>query len=123
MEEPKVEVWIDVPETGTRVEVSNRGHLRVVGKKVGRGRHVVLSHVNEARDLVCDYKTERFGWYVFFDGRSHYLDREELLSLFPSSFLDVDRSHDEAARRKRNETFVDLDAKRKEASDAGRANS
>ena len=67
------ELWIDVPETGARVQASNRGRLRVVGKKTGRGRRVILCHVNEERRLVCDYKTGLLGWYVFFDGKNRIM--------------------------------------------------
>ena len=111
------ELWIDVPETGARVQASNRGRLRVVGKKTGRGRRVILCHVNEERRLVCDYKTGLLGWYVFFDGKNHFFERDALMRRFPPGVADVDRSHDEEARRKRDETFIDLEAKRKEGAD------
>ena len=106
------ECWVDVPRTDARIQVSNRGRLRVLGKKQGRGRHVVRVHVNEERHAVCDYKTGTIGWYVFFDGEKHFFARDELARLFPESVRDVDSSHDDELRRMREETFRDLEAER-----------
>ena len=114
------ECWVDVPGTEARIQVSNRGRLRVLGKKQGRGRHVVRVHVNEERHAVCDYKTGRIGWYVFFDGVKHFFARDELAVLFPEAVRDVDRSHDEELRRMRDETFRDLEAERVEGEGKGK---
>lgn len=106
-----IEVWIDVPETGARVQVSNLGHLRVVGKKRRMGSRVCELHVNEAKGLVCDYKSERLGWYVFFDRVNHFFAREELMRMFPESLADIDRSRDDDARALKEKTWRDLQAK------------
>ena len=118
--ESEFECWIDVPGTEARIQVSNRGRLRVLGKKQGRGRHVVRVHVNEERHAVCDYKTGLIGWYVFFDGGKHFFARDDLVGLFPEAVRDVDLSGDGELRRIRDETFRDLEAERAKADGDGK---
>ena len=105
------EMWVFVPDTGARVMVSNLGHLKVIGKKRRMGSRMCELHVDETKNLVCDYKTGVLGWYVFFDRENHFFGREELLRLFPESLLDVDRSRDEEARALKEKTWRDLQAK------------
>lgn len=104
-DQTEFECWIDVPGTDGRFEASNRGRLRMIGKKVRHCRktHVVLEIA--VRGLVCDYKTGRLGWWVYFDGEKRFFARDELVALFPERFRDVDTSRDEELRRLREETF------------------
>ena len=105
-----VEMWIDVPDTGSRGMVSNLGHLKVMGKRKRTIKRSYVAYVNEMRPLVCDFKTSRLGWWVFFDGERHFFAREDLMLLFPKEVQDVDRSRDEEAVEIRERNFRDLNA-------------
>ena len=110
MKENEFECWIDVPGTDMRFQVSNRGNLRVIAKRQIRGRRCVRVSVCELRRPVCDYKSGKIGWWLFFDGAKHFFTRDELVGNFPEEFRNVDRSKDEEMRKLRDETFRDLDA-------------
>ena len=115
MEGVKFECWVDIPGTDGRFQVSNLGHLRMIAKKTRvMGRVTLVSSVEE-RHLVCDYKTGRLGWWVFLDGSKIFLPRDEMIALFPPGFRDIDRSLDEEATAKRDETYRDPETFRKGA--------
>ena len=121
MANEKFECWVDIPGTDGRYQVSNLGHLRMLAKKTRiMGRITLVSSVEE-KHLVCDYKTGRLGWWVFLDGCKLFLPRDEMIALFPSAYQDVDRSLDEEATAKRNETYRGPDAFRKGAEAKGGA--
>lgn len=107
----ETECWVDVPGTGARVQVSNFAHLRVVGKKRLFGRKILSLHVNELKSLICDYKSGSLGWYVFFDRENHFFSRDELMSLFPASFIEIDHARDQEAIKLKEKTWQDLKAK------------
>lgn len=107
MEQGDFECWIDVPGTKGILQVSNRGRLRRLAKKTRRGRSIVVMFTSEDVRLVCDYKTSRFGWWVYFDGENHFFARDEVVGLFPEGLLNVDRSKDAELKRLRDETFVE----------------
>ena len=109
------ECWVDVPGTDGRFAVSNRGRLKAVGRKRRICRVTVIEVVNELKRLVCDYKTGRFGWWVFFDSGKLFLPRDELIALFPPEYRDIDHSLDAEAAARRDETYRDPDALRKGA--------
>lgn len=111
MKEPLIECWVDVPQTGARVQVSNFAHLRVVGKKRCFVGKVLCLHVNELKNLICDYKSGELGWYVFFDRKNHFFPRDELMSLFPTSLVEIDHSVDQEAIKFKEKTWQDLKAK------------
>ena len=116
MEESRFECWTDVPGTDGRVLVSNRGNLRVMGRKRRFGNKVRMMFLNQRKGIVCDFKTKQFGWWVYYDGENHFFRREDLVSLFPARLRDVDRSRDEEAKALCEREFRDLEAERKAAS-------
>lgn len=113
MENEVFECWVEVPGTDGRFAMSNRGRLKAVGRKRRISRVTVIEVVNEPKRLVCDYKTGRLGWWVFFDGGKLFLPRDELMSLFPPEFRNIDHSLDAEAEARRDETRLDSDALRK----------
>ena len=112
MQEDNFECWVDVPETDSRFQVSNRGHLRMLGRKKHRCNRTTVEMAVEPRQLVCDYKSGRLGWWLFFDNNKHFLARDAVMQLFPERFRDVDTSLDGRARTLRDETYLDQDALR-----------
>lgn len=99
------ECWVDVPETDGRVQVSNRGNLRVMGRKMRIGNKIRMMFLNQMRGVVCDFKTKELGWWIFFDGENHFYRRDDLMELFDEALRDVDRSRDEEAVRLCKEQF------------------
>ena len=97
---------------GRTVHGEPPGRLKAFGKKRRVSRKTFIEVVNEPRRLVCDYKTGRFGWWVFFDNAKLFLPRDELMALFPPEFRDIDHSLDAAAAARRDETYLDPDALR-----------
>ena len=114
MADAPFETWIEVPHTDGRAVMSNRGHLKVLGKKRRIGNHTVVEFVNEPRRVVCDFQTREFGWWLHLDMRRNFFSRDELVGLFPESLRDIDRSGDSEAIRVREEQWRDLAAERKE---------
>ena len=115
MQNENFECWVEVPGTDGRFMVSHRGRLKAFGKKRRVSRKTFIEVVNEPRRLVCDYKTGRLGWWVFFDNARLFLPRDELMALFPPEFRDIDHSLDAEAEARRDETYLDPDALRKGA--------
>ena len=107
MEQGDFECWVDVPETKGILQVSNRGRLRRLARKTKRGRSIVVVFASGDVRLVCDYKTSRFGWWVYYDGEKHFFARDDLEALFPEGVRNVDRSADAELKRLRDETFVE----------------
>lgn len=103
--EEKFECWMFVPGTDGRFAVSSRGRFMRIAKKRRLGRRTLRLAVNEIVPLVADYMSGELGWYGFYDGDNHFFGREELMRLIPVSLQDIDRSCDEAAVTRRNETY------------------
>ena len=115
MDEAKFECWADVPGTDVRFQVSNLGHLRMLARKTMRRGAMTVEQKVEVRPLVCDYKSGRLGWWIWYDGASHFLARDELMALFPETIRSPDLSRDEAARARREETIVSAETLRERA--------
>ena len=115
MDEAKFECWTDVPGTDVRFQVSNLGHLRMLARKTMRRGAMTVEQKVEVRPLVCDYKSGRLGWWIWYDGASHFLARDELMALFPETIRSPDLSRDEAARARREETIVSAETLRERA--------
>jgi len=107
MENENFECWVDVPETDCRFQVSNRGHLRMLGRKQRRRSRTVVEMTVEPKQLVCDYKSGRLGWWIFIDNNKHFIARDAVMRLFPEGFIDLDVSLDAKAKALRDETYVD----------------
>ena len=114
MADAKFECWVDVPGTDGRFQVSNLGHLRMVGRKKRYLKWIVVEMSLKPKPLVCDYATGQLGWWLWFDMANHFMPREGLMRLFPEAILDVDRSADEEARTRKDATFdKDINDRRK----------
>ena len=113
MEGDRFECWVDIPGTDGRFQVSNLGHLRMIAKKTRIMGRIAVVLTIEPKPLVCDYKTGRLGWWIFYDGSKLFLPRDELMALFPPEYRQVDSSLDEAATAKRNETYCPPESFRK----------
>ncbi len=103
--EQMTEVWIDVPETDSRFQISNKGHLRRIAKKKRlRKKTVVISEIAPVK-MVADYKTGTFGWYVYFDNVKHFLERDKLMRLFVSIPVFLDPMEEKKAIEAREQGF------------------
>ena len=100
-----IEVWIDVPETTGRYQISNQGRLKQVAVRQRRGSQEMLVCTNALKEAVADYKTGRIGWYVYFDGEKRFLDRDLLLELFQGVPVAIDAEADALAIRRMNELY------------------
>jgi len=100
-----IEVWIDVPETTGRYQISNHGRLKQVAVRQRRGSQEMLVCTNAVKEAVADYKTGRIGWYVYFDGEKRFLDRDRLLELFQGVPVSIDAEADALAIRRMNELY------------------
>jgi len=100
-----IEVWIDVPETTGRYQISNQGRLKQVAVRQRRGSQEMLVCTNALKEAVADYKTGRIGWYVYFDGEKRFLDRDRLLELFQGIPVSIDAEADALAIRRMNEFY------------------
>lgn len=101
------EVWIEVPGTAGRYEVSNKGHLKQVAKRQRRGRQTVTVFTNKIIPIVSDYVSGRLGWYVNYDNEKHFFDCQSLLTLFEGIPAGINNDEIVAAIKKRQETFID----------------
>ena len=97
------EVWLPVPNTGWRFEVSNHGHVMQLGRNGAFGRKAVFGAV--AKPLVCDYKTEVLGWHLWFDNEMHFFKLDDLMALFGDIPVEIDPAEMEAARERRRKTM------------------
>lgn len=100
-----IEVWIDVPETTGRYQISNHGRLKQVAVRQRRGSQEMLVCTNAVKEAIADYKTGRIGWYVYFDGEKRFLDRDLLLELFQGVPVAIDKEADALAVRRMNELY------------------
>jgi len=100
-----IEVWIDVPETTGRYQISNHGRLKQVAVRQRRGSQEMLVCTNAVKEAIADYKTGRIGWYVYFDGEKRFLDRDLLLELFQGVPVSIDAEADALAIRRMNELY------------------
>ncbi len=100
-----IEVWIDVPETTGRYQISNQGRLKQVAVRQRRGSQEMLVCTNALKEAVADYKTGRIGWYVYFDGEKRFLDRDLLLELFQGVPVAIDKEADALAVKRMNELY------------------
>ena len=53
------EVWLDVPETDGRYQISNHGHLRQMGRKERFGKTMKTVFTNVAKSPSSWYQTTR----------------------------------------------------------------
>ena len=104
------EVWLDVPETDGRYQISNHGHLRQMGRKERFGKTMKTVFTNVAKQLVSNYKTFEFGWYIFIDGEKKFLRRNELMELFIAINIPVEINicEEHMAVKIRKETVKDI---------------
>ena len=58
------EVWLEVPETDGRYMISNKGHLKQVGKRQRRGKHEVMVFSNKIFPIIVDYVSGKPSGYV-----------------------------------------------------------
>lgn len=100
------EVWISVPDTYGRFEVSNLGHLRQLGRRSRSIDRLKMIFGCVFRQLLCDIETSRFGWYVRYDNERHFLDRDKLLALFEGIPVVLDPDEESAARARRTELIA-----------------
>ena len=103
--EQLTEVWIDVPETDGRFQISNKGHLRRVGKKKRRRKKTIVIFEIAPVKMVADYKTGAFGWYVYFDNDKHFFERNKLMELFVSIPVALDPQEEKKAIEAREQGF------------------
>ncbi len=113
----RLEVWMDVRGTDGQYQVSNLGHIRLMnrlekqrrGSKGARRRIFVC----EARSLVCDFESGRFGWLVRNqgDGEWRFIPRDEAMDVFRYAGVpvEVDHSHDAEAEKAREERLRKAD--------------
>ena len=103
--EQMTEVWVDVPETDGRFQISNKGHLRRIAKKKRlRNETLVIFEIAPVK-MVADYKTGAFGWYVYFDNDKHFFERDKLMELFGSIPVAVDPEEEREALEVRQQGF------------------
>ena len=104
------EVWLDVPKTDGRYQISNHGHLRQMGRKERFGKTMKTVFTNVAKQLVSNYKTFEFGWYIFIDGEKKFLRRNELMELFIAINIPVEINirEEHMAVKIRKETVKDI---------------
>jgi hypothetical protein len=102
------EVWLEVPETDGRYMISNKGHLKQVGKRQRRGKHEVMVFSNKIFPIIVDYVSGKPGWYVYIDKRKHFFRRNGLMTLFKGIPIELDESEIPGSIKPRQETFRDL---------------
>ncbi len=103
--EQMTEVWIDVPETDGRFQISNKGHLRRIAKKKRLHNETIVIFEIAPVKMVADYKTGAFGWYVYFDNDKHFLERDKLMELFVSIPVELDTEEEREALEVRQQGF------------------
>ena len=103
--EQMMEVWVDVPETDGRFQISNKGHLRRIAKKKRLHNETMLVFEIAPVKMVADYKTGMFGWYVYFDNDKHFFERDKLMELFGSIPVALDQEEDREALEVRQQGF------------------
>jgi len=96
------EVWISVPDTLGRFEVSNFGHLRQMGSRTNSIDRFKMRFRCTPRPLVSEFDTGRLGWCVRYDNESCFFDRGELMKLFEGIEVVLDPREDDSARSKRD---------------------
>ena len=107
------EVWLEVPETAGRYMISNKGHLKQMGKRQRRGKHEVMVFSNKISPIVSGYISGKLGWYVYMDNQKHFFCRDILMSLFKGIPIELDKSEVLDAIKLRQETFRNLPEFRK----------
>lgn len=101
------EVWVEVPGTSGRYEISNKGHLKQMGKRQRRGKHEVTVFTNKIFPIVSDYISGKLGWYVYMDNQKHFFRRDVLMALFKGVPIEIDNNEILDAIKRRHETFRD----------------
>ena len=94
MKPNEVELWLSIPETDHRFEVSNFGHVRQMARNTRRGRSTIRIQAVKPRPLVSDFSSGVLGWSIFFDNANHFFPRDDLMAMFPEAVLDIDCSAD-----------------------------
>ena len=107
----KIEMWLSIPNTDHRFEVSNFGHVRRMARKTRRGRSTICVLDVKPMTLVADFATGDLGWRLFFDGAAKFFARDTLLALFPSAVINIDRSMDDDTLRIRESALKDYEAR------------
>ena len=99
------EVWIDVPATAGRYQISNKGRLRQIAKKVRLGKTTRTLHTDTLIPLLLDYRTGELGWHVYFDGEKHFWPRDEMLKFFYTVPTEINPADEEQAKELYNSTY------------------
>ena len=99
------EVWIDVPATAGRDQISNKGRLGQIAKKVRLGRSRRTLHTNTLVPLLVDYRTGELGWHVYFDGEKDFWPRDEMLKFFYTVPTETNPADEEQAKELYNSTY------------------
>ena len=90
----ETELWLSIPDTDFRFEVSNFGHVRQMARNTRRGRSTIRIQAVKPRPLVADFASGELGWWIFFDNTNHFFPRRGLMSLFPDAVISIDHSAD-----------------------------
>ena len=99
------EVWLDVPETDGRFQISNKGRLRRIAKKKRLHNETIVIFEIVPVKMVADYKTGAFGWYVYFDNDKHFFERDKLMRLFVSIPIAINPEEEKRAIEVRDRGF------------------
>ena len=94
MNSNEIELWLSIPETDNRFEVSNFGHVRQMARNRRHGRRTLRVQDVKEKPLVADFESGELGWSVFFDNASHFFPRDRLMAMFPEAVLNIDHSAD-----------------------------
>ena len=105
----EIELWLSVPETDHRFEVSNFGHLRQMARNVRRGKTTIRVQDVKRKPLMTRFSTGELGWQLFFDGEERFFARDGLMAMFPEAVLAIDHSADESLKARWNEAQRDYE--------------
>ena len=97
------EVWKFIPEIGGVVFASNLGHLMQVtaAPDSERGGEIRILMADISRHLMLDPRTDKLGWAFTRpeDGSVNFVSRDSIVERFEGIPVEIDRSHDESARK------------------------
>lgn len=96
------EVWKFIPEIDGLIFASNLGHLMHVtaGPDERRGGEMRIRMTDTSDHLMFNPRTRELGWaFTRPDGSLVFFSRDSLIRRFEGIPVEIDRSHDESARK------------------------
>ena len=101
------EVWIPVPGTDHRYEISNFGHLKKVAKKVRGWNKTIVELDVEIKTPLCSFRDSKIGWLVMLDKKRVFFSRDDLIELFCGVPVRIDTSLDDELKARRDAGYAE----------------